>query len=64
MDLNELKDILVERGYEDSVVFENPDYASAAIGVSEEGNVIYSYDKWWNILCIMTGWARKRLWNL
>jgi len=43
--LNGLKDILCECGYEDAVVLENPDYLSAVIGVSDDGRVIYDYDK-------------------
>lgn len=43
--LNGLKDILCERGYEDAVVLESPDYLSAIVGVSEDGRVIYSYPK-------------------
>ena len=41
----ENKELLVETGYEDAVVLENPDYDSAIIGVSESGRVIYDYDK-------------------
>lgn len=43
--LNDLKSSLIENGYEDSVVFENPDYATAAIGVSQDGQVFYEYEK-------------------
>ena len=43
--LDELKDILVGMGYEDTVVLENPDYLSAITGISENGRLIYSYDK-------------------
>lgn len=32
-------------GYEDSVIFENPDYDSAIIGISEDNRIIYDYDK-------------------
>lgn len=31
-------------GYEDSIIFENPDYDSAIIGVSESGSVVYDFD--------------------
>lgn len=41
----ENKELLVEMGYEDAVILENPDYDSAIIGVSESGRVIYDYDK-------------------
>lgn len=35
----------MEWGYEDTIVFENPDYASAFIGVSADGRAIYDYNK-------------------
>ena len=31
--------------YESSVIFENPSYDSAIIGISEDERVIYDYDK-------------------
>ncbi len=43
--MKELKGILCERGHEDSVVLENPDYLGAIVGVSDDGRVIYDYDK-------------------
>ena len=39
------KEILADTGYEDSIVFENPDYDAAIIGVSHDDRVIYDYDK-------------------
>ena len=45
--LQEIKDLLAELGYEDTVVFDNNlgyDYASAFIGVSDDGRAIYDYD--------------------
>ena len=43
--LNGLKDILCEHGYEDAVVLESPDYLNAIVGVSDDGRVIYDYEK-------------------
>lgn len=43
--LNGLKDILCERGHEDAVVLESPDYLGAIVGVSDDGRVIYDYEK-------------------
>ena len=43
MTLEELKQTLCDQGHEDSVVLENPDYSSAVIGVTNDGNVVYSY---------------------
>lgn len=38
-------------GYEDVVVFENPDYDSAIVGVSSDDRVIYDYDAM--VKCLM-----------
>ncbi len=46
---------LVEHDYNDSVVFQNPDYVSAVVGVSEEGRVIYSYEKMVRALMMTDG---------
>lgn len=49
--VDELKEYLSDIGYEDSIVFVGPDYINAVVGVSENGRVIYSYDKM--IACLM-----------
>lgn len=38
------RDIIAEMGYEESVVFDSPDYDEAIIGVTDEGNVVYDYE--------------------
>lgn len=38
-------------GYEDAIVFENPDYDSAIIGMSHDNRVVYSFDKM--VECLM-----------
>ena len=38
------REILVEMGYEDSVVFENPDYDRGIVGVDTDGHVIYDFE--------------------
>lgn len=45
MTLNDIKQELAERGFNDSFVFESPDYSSAFIGVSHNGRAVYSFDK-------------------
>lgn len=40
----ENKQLLCDMGYEESIVFENPDYDSAIVGISDGGRVIYDYD--------------------
>lgn len=39
------REILNDLDYENLVVFENPDYDEAIIGVSHDDRVIYDYDK-------------------
>ena len=40
------RDLLVEIGLEDSLVFENPDYDSAIVGFDENSlRIIYNYEK-------------------
>ena len=44
--LDELKEYLCDRGYEETIVFDNPSYVTAAIGTEESsGRVIYDYEK-------------------
>lgn len=42
--LQALKTLLCELGYEDAIVFENPDFLDAVVGVDNDGRVIYDYD--------------------
>lgn len=37
--------LLADAGYEESIVFENPDYDNAIVGVDEDGRVVYDYNK-------------------
>lgn len=55
MTIEELKQYLCENDYEESVLFENPDYISAVVGISEEGRVIYSFDKMVDYLIVVDG---------
>ena len=41
----DLKELLNEMGYEDTIVFENPSYHTAVIGMSDTGQLCYDYDK-------------------
>lgn len=49
MDINtidkEIEEYIEENGFNLSVYFTNPNYASAIIGISTEGNVVYSYER-------------------
>ena len=39
------REILCDMGYNESIVFENPDYDSAIIGITENNQVVYDYEK-------------------
>ena len=36
---------LCDASYEDSIVFENPDYDEAIVGVDEDGRVVYDFNR-------------------
>lgn len=39
------RELLCDMGFDDAVVFENPDYDSAIIGITNTDQVVYDYDK-------------------
>lgn len=41
---NDVKELIEEYEYEDVVIFSNPSYASAFMGISEDNRAIYDYD--------------------
>ena len=43
--IEQLKSYLTERGFNETSFFENPDFVDAIVGITEEGNLIYDYDK-------------------
>ena len=45
MNQEEIRNILEANGCEDVVLFVNPDYASAFVGVSENDRAVYDFDK-------------------
>lgn len=45
MKQEDIKKLLCELEYEDVVLFENPSYDTAFIGVSSDNRAVYSYDK-------------------
>ena len=48
-------EMLYDMGYEDFVLFENPYYDSAIIGISNDNRVIYDYDKMVEDLMVTDG---------
>ena len=41
----ELRDYFVEAGYEDVLLFEDPSYETACVGMTDDGRAVYDYDK-------------------
>ena len=55
--MNELiRDALCDMGHEEALLFDNPDYDEAILGVTDEGQVVYDYDKMVQILVDREGW--------
>lgn len=53
------REILCETGYEDLVVFENPSFDKAIIGVSHNDRVIYDYDLMVESAMEEEGWTEE-----
>lgn len=51
--MEENRQTLVDLGYEDAVVFDNPSFDGAIIGVSHDGRVVYCFDKM--VECLIDG---------
>lgn len=45
MNQQEIKDLLTDFGYEETVLFESPSYDTACVGITENGRLVYDYDK-------------------
>ena len=54
---DDVKNIIEEFGYESVLIFSNPSYASAFIGVSEDNRAIYDYNKMIECLIEEEGWS-------
>ena len=49
---------IAEAGYEDVIIFDNPGYDTALIGVSEDNRAVYDYDKM--VIWLAVTWAISR----
>ena len=41
----DIRELICELGYEDAIVFDNPDFDDAIIGVTDDSRIVYDYDK-------------------
>ena len=56
--LDEVKDYLIDTGNEDVIIFQNPDYATAFLGITTSGRAVYDFYKmvdWLTEHCKMSG---------
>lgn len=53
------KELLVCSGYENIIVFENPSFEGALIGVSSDDRAIYSYEKMVESAIQQEGWTEE-----
>ena len=47
----DIRDLVYEMGHEETLVFDNPDFDKAIIGVTHDGKAVYDYDKM--VYCLM-----------
>lgn len=51
-----IRDALCDMGHEEALLFDNPDYDEAIVGVTDDGQVVYDYDKMVQILVERDGY--------
>ena len=39
-----IEEVIEDLGFEDVIIFKNPDYEDAFVGVSDDGRAVYDYD--------------------
>lgn len=42
---DELKEMILDNGYDDIIIFSNPGYETAFIGISEDNRAVYDFDR-------------------
>lgn len=57
MTYEELIQKLEDNGYENVVIFKDYDYASAFVGVTDDGRAVYEYDKMVDYLMSKEDWT-------
>ena len=56
--ISEIREILHERGFKDAILFVDPSFVQAIVGISEPGRVVYSYEKMIDCLRISRSLSR------
>lgn len=55
----DIRELVCELAGEESIVFDNPDYDDAIVGVSHDGRVVYNFDKM--VDCLAAAWGISEL---
>ena len=53
-----IREALCDMGHEEAVVFDGPDYDEAIVGVTDDGQVVYDFDRMVQILVERDGMER------
>jgi hypothetical protein len=53
------RELLLDNGYDDIVIFENPSFDGAIIGVSDDGRAVYDYNKMVAAAMDQEGWTEE-----
>lgn len=53
------RELLLDNGYDDIVIFENPSFDGALVGVSDDGRAVYDYDKMIAAAMDQEGWTEE-----
>ena len=54
---NDIQELICEFGYEDVLIFSNPSYARAFVGISEDNRAIYDFGLMIEYLMLEEGWS-------
>lgn len=56
---NSIKQKLIDAGYGDALVFENPSFSDSFVGVTHDGRAVYNYDQMIVDLMYEEGWSEE-----
>jgi hypothetical protein len=53
------RELLLDNGYNDIIIFDNPSFDGAMIGVSSNDRAVYDYDKMVAVAMEQEGWTQE-----
>lgn len=57
--MSEVEKLILENGYEDAVYFDNFDYPETIVGFTDDGRVVYDYEKMVEAFVIHEKWTTE-----